>query len=373
MVVVLILGTIAVWVAAGTPSRPAGSPAASSTTTSSSQPPTSSTNPPGTPSSGVGLTTALLPTKLPAAISREAAVAVGRDQALVLGGLTGTGTTASSVYVMNLTTGTALPVGSLAFPTHDAGATALAQRALVFGGGQSTSMSTVQAIPLSAASARGAGASPAVSQVVGKLPGLRSDDEAVTIGHTAYVIGGYDGGAPDPEVLATSNGRTFSPVVALPVPVRYAAVAALGNRIYVFGGEAVTGPQAGQAVDDIQVVDPARRTASIVGHLSQAVEAAAAFDLGGRLYVAGGDTAPGIPLPSTVTGTPTQKTATGAVTIPTVWRFDPQSASTTVVGQLPVAVSNAGVAVSGSSAWLIGGETDGIVVADIQRATLGTG
>lgn len=291
----------------------------------------------------------------------------------MLGGLTGTGTTASSVDVVNLTTGTALPVGSLAFPTHDAGGTVLGRRALVLGGGQSTSMSTVQAFPLSAASARGAHASPAVSQVVGKLPGLRSDDEAVTIGHTAYVIGGYDGGAPDPEVLATTNGRTFTPVTALAVPVRYAAVAVLGKRIYVFGGEAVTGPQAGQAVDDIQVVDPARRTATIVGHLSQAVEAAAAFELGRNLYIAGGDTAPGIPVPSTVTGTPTAKTATGAVTVPTVWRFDPQTASTTAVGQLAVAVSNAGVAVSGSSAWLIGGETDGIVVADIQRVSLGSG
>ncbi len=345
----------------------------SQTTTSSSSPPTSSTVPPAKSSSGGVLTTALLPAKLPAPVSREGAVTVGPHEALILGGLTGTGTTATSVDVVNLATGTALPVGSLAFPTHDAGATALGRHALVFGGGQSASLATVQAFPLSAATARGANRAPSVSQVVGKLPELRSDDEAVTIGRTAYVIGGYDGGAPDPAVLATSNGRTFTTVAPLAVPVRYAAVATLGNLIYVFGGQAVTGPLAGQAVDDIQVVDPARHTVTIVGHLSQAVEAAAAFDLGGHLYIAGGDTAPGIPLPTTVTGTPTAKTATGAVSVATVWQFDPQTTATTVVGQLPVAVSNAGVAVSGTSAWLIGGETNGIVVADIQRVSLGNG
>ena len=37
-------------------------------------------------------------------------------------------------------------------------------------------------------------------------------------------------------MLATTNGRAFTKVATLPLPVRYAAVAGAGNRIWVFGG-----------------------------------------------------------------------------------------------------------------------------------------
>jgi N-acetylneuraminic acid mutarotase len=182
----------------------------------------------------------------------------------------------------------------------------------------------------------------------------------VAIGSTAYVVGGYDGTAGEPAVLATSDGQTFRAVATLPVPVRYPAVAALGGLLYVLGGEAVDGAQAGEPVDDVQVVDPARHAARVAGHLSRPIEGAAAAVLGGRIYLAGGDSdpAPG----AGAAGTP--------VTVATVWRYDPRRGTAAVVSRLPVAVSHAGVAVSGSTAWLVGGETDGTVLADIQRLRL---
>ena len=68
-------------------------------------------------------------------------------------------------------------------------------------------------------------------------------------------------------MLATTNGRTFTTVAALRIPVRYPAVAVLGGQIYVFGGQAIGGRHAGAPLDAIQAVDPARHTAAVIGHL----------------------------------------------------------------------------------------------------------
>ena len=85
----------------------------------------------------------------------------------------------------------------------------------------------------------------------------------MTIGRTAYVLGGYDGPSLDPEVLATSNGASFRDVTVLPVPVRYPAVATLGGLIYLFGGQSVDG----RPVGTVQVVDPSAGTAQVIGRL----------------------------------------------------------------------------------------------------------
>ena len=43
------------------------------------------------------------------------------------------------------------------------------------------------------------------------------------------MVGGYDGTILDPQVLATTDGRHFRVAARLPVPVRYAATAAVGR------------------------------------------------------------------------------------------------------------------------------------------------
>lgn len=290
---------------------------------------------------------------LPAPLSREGVVALPGGELLILGGLTSVDTSSAAVSILDPSRGSLNRVGSLVAPTHDAGTTLLGSQALMAGGGQATSVATVQAVPLPAA---GAGSASAQATAVGQLPQVRSDDGAVTIGGVAYVVGGYDGSSPDPEVLSTSNGSSFTPVAALPVPVRYAGVVAVGGRIYVVGGEAVTGSSAGQPVNDVQVVNPARGTATVVAHLPEPVEGAAALDLGGTVVVAGGDV-----LGSGVGG---------AVTNATVWALDPHSLRITVAGQLPTPVAYAGSAVSGSTGWLVGGEDGGAVVASVVRLTL---
>jgi outer membrane protein assembly factor BamB len=53
----------------------------------------------------------------------------------------------------------------------------------------------------------------------------------------------------------------------------------------------------------------------------------------------------------------------------TIWAFEPSSHRLAAAGRLQVPVSHAGVAVLGSRAWVVGGETNGAVVASVQMLT----
>lgn len=266
---------------------------------------------------------------LPAPISGASVVGTKRGP-LIIGGLDASESSAAGVFRLDPTSGELSEAGSLITPLHDTGATVLADRVLVFGGGTETSTATVQSLPLPSG---GAGAPTA--EATGELPTVRSDLSAVTIGGRAYVLGGYDGSDPIASVLATSDGSSFEEVARLPEPARYLAVATLGGRIFAFGGETADG----SASDAIREVDPAAGTARIVGHLPGAVSHAAAVVLGGSIYVIGGETG----------GAPTDR----------IWRFEPGAKKVTPAGRLPEAISGGGVAAVGSTAYLIGGTGSG--------------
>ncbi len=164
-------------------------------------------------------------------------------------------------------------------------------------------------------------------------------------------MGGYDGSNGDPTVLATKDGRNYLSVARLPMPVRYPAVAALNGSIYVIGGEIVGGSNNGEASRDIQLVNPLTGSARVLASMPQALEGASAFTVAGHIYVAGGNT------PST---------GSGVNTSPAIWAFDPLTHKMLRAGTLRVAVSNAGFAVIGTTAWLVGGETEGVVSSAVQ-------
>ena len=281
----------------------------------------------------------LLPWQLAQPLSREVAVpGTGPGSVVVIGGLSSGSQTTGAVQSIQVPAGTPAPAGALSAATHDAAGAVVGGRVLVFGGGTLTTVATVQAYPLGTA---GDGAN---ATVVGQLPQPRSDATAVTVGATAYVVGGYDGTRADPQVLATTNGSTFRTVGTLPVPVRYAAVAALGRMIYVFGGERV-GAVAG-AVDDIQRIDTQTGHISVIGHLPQAVSGASAVPLRGVVYVAGG--------------------TTGASDVATIYAFDARTAHALVAGRLMAPVANAAIAAVGNTAWLIGGESRSTPTASVE-------
>jgi hypothetical protein len=362
----------------------------------------------------------LLPWSLAAPISRSVVLPGSGSDLVILGGLTAGNASAQGVYTLDTTTGTLGHVANLTAGLHDASGAVINGQDVTFGGGSPATVATVQAT-----TAPGGATAPRISSAVvtGALPEPRSDSTTVSMVGTAYIVGGYDGTAPDPTVLATRDGHTFSPVATLPVPVRYPAVAATGGRIYVFGGEAISSAGAGGPVNVIQVINPRRHTATIVGHLPIPLEGAAAVTIGTQIYLAGGESSvtqavtPGVgttqlgPPPSganpgagatsatdtadvvpgngtTTTGrllasnsgsATTSSTAplaggesgptTPTSTVSTIWAFDATSHALEPAGRLQVPVSHVGVAVLGTTAWLVGGESNGSEVGTVQMLT----
>ena len=156
-------------------------------------------------------------------------------------------------------------------------------------------------------------------------------------------------------------------MAALPVPVRYPAVAALDGMIYAFGGQAITGPDAGAAVNVIQAVDPARHTAAVIGRLPVPLAGAAAVTVDGEVFVAGGDSpAARRPAPGLGTTQLSGRSGAGGSAVSAIWAFNPAARRLLPAGRLQVPVSHAAVAVTGSTAWIVGGESGGAVVSAVQ-------
>ena len=310
----------------------------------------------GPPDTLAAAESGLMPWHMAAPVSREVVVPGPPGQLIVLGGLTSANTSSSGIYAVRTATGVAQRIGALSAPLHDAAVAVSQGRALVFGGGSPVTVGTVQAFS-------GGG----TARTVGTLPTPRSDAAAVTIGGTAYVVGGYDGSKPDATVLATADGRTFTTVAGLPVPVRYPAVAVLGGQIYLFGGQAITGPHAGAAVNVIQAVDPVRHTAAVIGSLPEPLAGAAAVTVDGELFVAGGDSpAATRPTPGVGTTQLSGPSRAAGSTASTIWAFDAAARRLLPAGRLQVPVSHAAVAVTGSTAWIVGGESGGALVSSVQ-------
>ena len=310
------------------------------------------TNRPGRPAGALSLQITPAPYQLPAGISREVVLARGPDL-LIAGGLATRSAPTAAVRVLNPVTGATSRAGRLAAPTHDAAGVMIGGHALIFGGGQRAITATVQVISAGHAA------------VTGQLPSRRSDLAAVAVGGTAYLLGGYDGARYATDVLATSDGRRFTVVARLPVPVRYPAVAALGRQIWVFGGQTAAGitsdiqritlpstsPASTSPASASQPgVSPAQGSATVVGRLPRPMTAGSAFALGGRLYVAGGRIAAPASAGQAM-ASPSARLATSDL----VLSYRPGQPRPLVAGRLPVAVANAGVATIGGTAFLIGG------------------
>jgi hypothetical protein len=276
--------------------------------------------------------------RLPTPLSRAVAFA-RQSQLVVAGGLENGDVSTQQVLTIMPGSGTITRAGPLASPVHDAAGIGLGSGDLVVGGGSATITRGVQRL--------GGGANPA--RVVAALPTGRADVSGAVGGGVGYIVGGYDGTSMQATVLSTKDGRHFRPVAALPVPVRYAAIAVTPGALWVVGGRTtVTGTQ---VTDVVQRVDLRTRKASIAAHLPYPLSDAAAVILDSRLLICGGD-------------------RNGVASTRRVLQLDPATGRVHPVGRLafPVADEAAVVARSGSTSvgYLLGGEANGTRTARVQ-------
>ena len=98
------------------------------------------------PDPGAAMTLQIMPApyQLPAAVSREVLLPTASGL-LIIGGLTRSGISVSTVMDLDPVTGGTRPAGRLAQATHDAAGLVLGGRAFVLGGGTASSVPTVQA------------------------------------------------------------------------------------------------------------------------------------------------------------------------------------------------------------------------------------
>ncbi|MGH9114529.1 MAG: kelch repeat-containing protein [Acidimicrobiales bacterium] len=265
--------------------------------------------------------------QLPGPLSRTVALPV--DGSIdVFGGLTGTGnTTTADISQIDPASGQDQKVGTLPAAVHDAAGAVLGSRYLVFGGGAADVTSLVQAYSPDTPAGQ-----PATS-VVGHLPARRADVASATAPDgRVYLAGGYDGAKALANVIETRDGKSFSVVGQLPVPVRYAAMAVAAGKVWVMGGDA----GAGGDTTAIQTIDLQTHKVVVAGHLPVALAHASAADLGGTVYLFGG--------------------RSGDNALDGVWRLDTATASLTQVGTIPVPTSDMSAAVMGETVYLVGGE-----------------
>lgn len=275
------------------------------------------------PAAATTATAKRLDRKLPSARYALGAANVG-GRILLIGGLDATRTSTSQVWSFDPATQKTKGLARFPLEVHTVAAARLGSKAVVMGGGRSTTVYD-QVFTLAANGK---------PTKLGRLPAPRTNAVAVPDSGRKRVllVGGYSGLQPGTDVLATKNGRTFSTVAKLLHPVRFPAAARSGSALYVIGGEY------DKAVSNtVQKVDLTTGEVTDLPPLPTPLSRAAAFTLGGAVFVAGGRTPDG--------------------RSDQILRLDPQTGAVSAAGTLPEPRTDATVAVSRGVAYLFGGIT----------------
>jgi N-acetylneuraminic acid mutarotase len=207
---------------------------------------------------------------------------------------------------------------------HDAQAAALGGHVYVFGGGQFTQYSHILAYD------------PIGNRVTaaGSLPAAASDVAVAAGRSSAYVVGGFDGVHWLNTVLTFTPHQPPRELARLPVPLRYASAAVVGNELLIAGGSTPTG--ASRTIYRVGLADGA---VSELGHLPAPITHAGAGTLAGEMYLVGGRG-------DLIT---TQRS--------TVYAIDPATGRVHVAGHLPRPLSDAAVVSMGGRLIVAGGSS----------------
>jgi hypothetical protein len=165
---------------------------------------------------------------------------------------------------------------------------------------------------------------------VGSLPRTLSKAAAVALPHgRLMVLGGYTGAGSLDTILAGPPSH-LRVVGRLPQPTHDAAAAAVGGKVYLFGGgESVSMPS-------VVRVDPRTGAAAEAPALGEPLSDLGAVAIGGHAYLVGG--------------------YTGTQFATAILRYRPQGAAATVA-RLPTGTRYAGVAALGPTIYVAGGLT----------------
>ena len=315
---------------------------------------------------------------LPAPRTDGALVQIGTE-ILFIGGSDGT-TAAADVYVAR-TSGTgnfdrweAGP--SLPEPRSDAGVAFFSGSVFVVGGfdadGQPTD-TTFVLTPDTATGALGEWQTAEDAELPLSLPEPRAGSALVALADGLALVGGVgpDGTSTATAWKATLDGAELGEWTPQPqnlaVPVTDAVAVVNGDYIWVYGGTdaegratgAVQRGRAGTGDQEGQIVEWGVRE---VGNLPDARTDAAGWVANGIVYLAGGQDGSGTPRGEVYWAVPTEDTALGEIV--NEWHHLPQS-------DLPAQglAGAAGIA-SGSTAFLVGGETSDGVISGAARADL---
>jgi N-acetylneuraminic acid mutarotase len=182
------------------------------------------------------------------------------------------------------------------------------------------------------------------------LPQAMTEIVGVVAANKLTVIGGLDQGHALGTVQEYDDGADRWIVKKpMPVPAHHIMVAALGARIFVFGGFVPSGQDDGwMPIDRAWEYDPQGDTWKALAPMPTRRGAGAAVELGGRIYVIGGSAAPphhGGPITE----------ATVLPSVGTLEEYDPASGAWRTLQPMPSARNHFTAAAVDGKLYVIGG------------------
>jgi N-acetylneuraminic acid mutarotase len=273
---------------------------------------------------------------LPAAVEDTAVAPAGPGGLALLGGIDAAQSSVDTVTLLD--NGTARAGGTLPEPQHDAQAARLGADVYVFGGGVVSSYDHILRYDPTSG----------LVSAAGTLPSPASDVAVASLNGTAYVVGGYDGVQPLDTILAWRPGQAPRVVARLPAGLRYAAVAAVGDRLIIAGGTEGSGETVSDA---IFTFEPSTGALKQIGRLPVALTHASAATLDGQVLVIGG-----------------RRELSGEQS-DAILAIDPSSGRVRTAGRLPTPLSDAAVASLGDKIVVAGGESPAGVQSQVVTLT----
>jgi hypothetical protein len=289
------------------------------------------------------------PALLAPVLASAAAPIPGKTAFTLLGGLD-TGDNATATVATIDSTGTH-PVGYLPASLFAAAAATVGDEEYLFGGAEGTATTPVPQPLIYSYTVLGSGA---VDQA-GELPTGNYGLSAAAIGHTIYLVGGDSGSVTLKTILAWKpHGGAPVSAGTLPIALRYAAVAAVGEQIVIAGGLTASGAPS----NAIFVFDAAtRKVRELPAKLPDAIYAASGATLGQLAYVLGGAELTGV-APNT-----------SVAPVSTIYSIDPATGKLANAGSLQYPLAEASATVVGSTIYIAGGLSGGNAVAYVGTLT----